>query len=169
MNTQVDLSSRISARAVLTGVFSTFAFMMLFLSLIAAFGIWDLRLSELTASGPLFWILASASWVASLFLGSLIATSSSRAQTTRDGVLNAIATWAGSCLMFGFVIEWLAPTMLQMLLIDATTQFFLLGFVADVVGLGVGILGGVMGARFEMSQHPVEEKNELKSMEPVHA
>ena len=169
MKNHLDPASRISFRAVSIGVFSTFAFMLLFMLLIAAFGIWDLRLSELTASGLFFWILASAIWIVSLFLGSFIASTASRAQTISDGTLNAVATWAGSCMFLGFIIEWLAPTILQMLLVDATVQFFLIAFVADIVGLGFGVLGGVMGARFELKQLPVEANEKLTPMEPVHA
>ena len=149
MKNQTDLSSRISVRAVAAGSMVALSFMFLSLSLIAALGIWNYNLNELSNVGTSFWISTTIAWSISLYLGGFVASLSTRPQNTTEGALNAIAACCASYLLFGTGFLFFAPTALESLLMSATPQFFLRAFLGDALAFIVGVYGGVVGVHFE--------------------
>ncbi|MDO9181287.1 MAG: hypothetical protein Q7U04_02710 [Bacteriovorax sp.] len=149
MKSRIDFSSRISVRAVIAGIMVSISFMLLSLALMAALGIWNYNLNELSSAGSAFWISATLAWAMSLYCAGLVAALGSRSKNSIKGVLNALAASCGSYLLFGMTFLLFAPGPLDSLLSAANPQFFLRGFLGDVFAFGAGIYGGVVGARFE--------------------
>lgn len=149
MKNQTDFSSRISVRAVTAGMMISFTSMILLMSLVAALGLWDFYLDEMAHAGTAFWLAMSVSWAISMFVAGFVASLAARSQSSTEGVLNALAACSGSFLFFGFVSLFLAPRVVVSLLNMATPQFFLRGFMVDLIGFAVGVYGGVFGVHFE--------------------
>lgn len=161
MKNQTDFSSMISVRAVTAGIMASLCFMFLSLALIAALGIWNYNLNELTTLGPAFWISVTISWALSLYFAGLISALASRSRGTMEGALNALAACCGSYLFFGMIFLFFAPNALDSLLAIATPQFFLRVFLGDVFAFAVGIYGGTVGAQVERHTE-VTYRNEKK-------
>lgn len=149
MRNQINFGSRISVRAVVTGVMVAVASMFLLMSLIAAFGIWNYNLNELVIATPSFWVSTTLAWIVSLYVGGLIASVGARSQTPVDGMLNAVAVCSGSYLLFGTAFLLFAPSSLDVLLSTATPQFYLRAFFGDLAAVIMGTYAGVVGAHFE--------------------
>jgi hypothetical protein len=149
MKNQTDFSSRIGVRAVTAGIMTSTAIMFLSLSLIAALGLWNFNLNELTSAGTPFWISVSIAWVISLYFSGLVASLSFRPQNNLEGILNAFASCCGSYLFCVFGFLFFAPGALETLLISESPQFFLRAFLGNSLAFALGLYGGVVGVHFE--------------------
>lgn len=149
MKNQTDFSSRIGVRAVTAGVMTSISFMLMSLSLIAALGIWDYNLNEITTNSAAFWISTTIAWVMSLYFAGLVASLGARSQSKIEGALNAIAACCGTYLLFCMGFLLFAPSALDAILSTANPQFYLRTFLGDVIAFAFGIYGGVVGVNFE--------------------
>jgi hypothetical protein len=147
--TTVSYQSRICVWPVIAGIMLTLASMFFFMSLAAALGIWTYRPEELPMLGPKFWTVASLAWTASVFLGTFLAAMSTRSKEFKDGLLNAITTWAGSYLLFGGIALSIVESNLNALLGAPTVGLFWHGFLGDVMALCGGVSGGLLGTYVE--------------------
>lgn len=149
MNNQTDFSSRVSIRAVVTGVMVSLSFMILAFSLIAALGIWSYNVNELSSSRVAFWISATIAWVFSLYFAGVVSAFSARSQSSTEGALNAIASCCGSYLVLIVGFLYFAPSILEALLSTADQQFFLRLFLGNILAFSFGIYGGIVGVHLE--------------------
>ncbi len=94
----IQFPSRLSFRAVTAGISTVFALMALLMTFGAAVGGWALNMDELPRLPIGFWFLSAAAWVFSVYFGARLAVAASRSSGARDGVLQGITVWAGSCV-----------------------------------------------------------------------
>lgn len=155
---QADFPSRLSFRAIVAGSLSTFALMMLFLTLGGGLGLWNLDLSELPRQGAGFWIWAFASWIVSLFISSYVAASASRSVKDRDGALHGFIIWAASCVLGCALLAVTTGKIFGGLPGNVTSPMIFAVFVGDLIALGAALFGGIKGASYESQFKPTEEK-----------
>jgi hypothetical protein len=161
--------SRINAVAVIAGIVLTLATMFFCMSLAAALGYWSYRTDEIPLLGSQFWVVTSVAWTISVFVGTLCAALISRSLNMKDGVLNALTTWAGSYLLFGGITLTIADSNLRTLIGAPTVGLFWHGFIGDAIALIVGIGGGVLGTLWERSvarRRPVQRATQRPM--PIH-
>lgn len=149
MKDQIDFKSRISVRAVTTGIMVTLTSMFILTSLIAAFGIWNFNLNDLIFASPTFWVTITLAWIVSMYAGGYVSAVAARSRSVVEGMLNAVAVCCGSYLAFGFAFLLFAPAALDNLLNSASSQFYLRAFFGDAIAVAMGIYAGVVGAHFE--------------------
>lgn len=155
---QVNFSSRLSSRAIIAGVGSTFALMILSLALAGGLGFWSFDIAQLPMLDAGFWVWALTSWVASVYVGSYVAAISSRSTTKRDGRLHGFLTWAFACITGCALIAYAAGQIAGVL--SSTNPLLIFGaFIADLVALGAAILAGSSASRSE-EKAEAREKNE---------
>lgn len=158
-DSQIDFPSRLSARAVTAGVFSTFALMILFMSLAGGLGLWRFDLFELPQLGTGFWILAFAGWIVSIFASSYIASVVGRAKSPWQGALYGFITWSVACVLGCLLLAIAAGKIFGGILSGETTPAMLWGmFIGDVLAIGAAVLGGIQGAYCEAKYVLTERK-----------
>jgi hypothetical protein len=143
------VKSRINAVSAIAGVILTLAIMFFCMSLAAALGYWSYQRDEMQELGPKFWTIASEAWALSVFCGSFVATLSARATSMKDGLLNAVTTWAASYLLFGGIALSIVQSNFNALLGAPTVGLFWHGFFGDAFALCGGLAGGVIGVLLE--------------------
>lgn len=143
------VKSRINAVSAIAGIILTLAIMFFCMSLAAALGYWSYQRDEMQELGPKFWTIASEAWVFSVFCGSFVATLSARATSMKDGLLNAVAAWAASYLLFGGIALSIVESNFNALLGAPTVGLFWHGFFGDAFALCGGLAGGVVGVIVE--------------------
>ncbi len=148
MKNQTDFSSRIGVRAVVAGMMAALTSMLLLMFLIAALGIWNFNLNEVTSAGPLFWTATSVAWVISMYLAGFVASVGARAQGNIEGTLNAVAACSASYLMSGLFFLLFASNALDSVLSSGNSQFYLRIFLGETIAFAVGIYGGMVGAHY---------------------
>lgn len=149
MLNQTNLASRIGVRGVVAGILTSSALMLLFMSFIAALGLWNFRIREIFNLDTRFWVSTCIAWSISLFIGGFMAASGAKAETTSEGVFNSLAACSGTFLLLIITILYFTPTGLMILLHNASQSLYAKGFTVGFIGLVFGVLGGVAGARFE--------------------
>jgi hypothetical protein len=99
-------SNRISVRAVGTGILTVLASMFLFTTLGAALGIGTLDFNEIPTMGNAFWDFSFIAWAVSIYFGARVSVAAAGFPALRDGIIQGIATWAGSnvivCVILSF-------------------------------------------------------------------
>lgn len=153
-SSNVYLSSRLSSRAVLAGTISTFALMILFMILAAAFGLWSFNLSDLRRAGVGFWLWGFSAWILSLYISSYVTAIASRSITRRDGALHGFIIWATVSVFGGIFLGAIDASAFR----SMTPTMFWLTFFADLIALGAAVYGGVQGSAAELEAEDIEER-----------
>src|SRR5437868_5263912 len=98
MNQDLALSrSRVSARAIISGVLVTFALLLTLLSLCAGIGIWNYNIMEFgTDNARGLWMGAFASWIVSVYVGSYVSSMTACSNDKIGGMLHGLDTWGAS-------------------------------------------------------------------------
>lgn len=159
--TRINFPSRLSSRAIIAGVGSTFALMILSLALAGGLGLWSFDITELPTSGPVFWVWVLSSWVVSIYISSYVAAISSRSTTGRDGRLHGFLTWAFACVTGCALIVYYGGALMPspMLTFGA--------FIADLIALGGAIIAGGSAARSENKAETREDKEASLRKRPL--
>lgn len=163
---QIDFSSRISVRALASGVVATLALMILFATLGDGLGIWHLDLGELPEMGGGFWTFAFLAWIISTYIGAIVAAVVSRSESPKDGVLHGLMTWAGACLAGCGLLAFFTGLPVGGALTHASRGMFWGSFVSDLIALAAGILGGMNGAQYEAKTIAPDERAERTKAAP---
>ncbi|MFA6236906.1 MAG: hypothetical protein WC635_06220 [Bacteriovorax sp.] len=158
MKNQTHFASRIGVRAVVAGMMTTSALLLLIMFLVAALGLWNFRLRELPFLSATFWMASSMALTVSIFAGGLMAASGSRSSTISDGIINALVVCSGCYLFFSFVFVYFASNALMLILESVTPDFFLKIFMVCLTGFIAAVLGGIGGVRYEQKIER-QEKN----------
>ena len=152
LTSKVDLASRMSARAIVAGVFSSLALMIMFMALGAGFGLWNYDLNGFLRMDSGLWLYTFVAWAISLYISGYIAALASRSSATRDGNLHGLVTWAvASVLTCAFLFSNTGGLVFSQL----THPFYFAAFLGDVIALAAAMAGGAAGTKSEMI---IEEK-----------
>lgn len=146
-NSILHPACRLSVRAVAGGVFVTLSIFLTLLALIAGFHVWNFDLSELPTLTMGFWISVFFAWCFAVFSGGLVSSLSLLPRGALNGILNAVATWAASCVFITTVL---------VLFTSETFNFtrdqyseggpFWLVFFGNTAAFGMSILAGRISA-----------------------
>lgn len=158
-NGRMDFSSRLSARAIVAGTILVFAQMILFLSIVGAFGLWRYDFTNMSQLGLGFYFLAYTAWIVSLFVGGCVAAFVSRSASPLDGALHGLVLWASACVSGCLFLAMMTGSVFGGFLSGETTTGTLWGvFLVNVVALSASIIGGYAGSRAEAKAESTEEK-----------
>lgn len=160
-HSQLDFPSRLSARAIIAGVFSASAVMTLCMALAGGFNLWTMDLWGLATYGTAFWIWAFVSWGISMFAGGYISSLASRSVTRVDGLLHGFVTWACTCVLT--TIGIVTGGVFALTLPQATAPNILWGiFISNVVALVTSLYGAHQGIRIEKKAEHKEAREHLQ-------
>lgn len=157
--------SRISLFSVAAGAVLTLALMFMLMSLAAALGFWNYRPDDLPIPEKQFWTIASLAWTTSVFLGSIFVVILASSQQMKDGIVNAIATWAVSYLFFGGVSLAAANMHRNALSIWAIPEasIYWQCFAGDAAAFFLAIAGAVLGTYIERGYFRKKSKVEQQT------
>lgn len=152
---RVDLASRISARAIVSGTLVALAGLGLLLAMIGIYAQpFGVHAVEHLGFGTYLW--AFLSWLAAICAGTFVAVRVGRARRPRDGALYGVVTWAAACVTGAVLLcTWymaavgvgiVTPAFGEALLRQDTFAGF---FAADIVALAGAFLTGTLAARTE--------------------
>lgn len=162
MKNYKESSNKISMRATIAGAMISFCFMFLALSLLSSLGIWDHKIHTLASASTAFWILASLSWMLSLYFAGFIAALSSHAKSNTAGALNALVACCGSSIVLIVALAFFAPKSIIQLLNFANLSFFRNIFWGNLLAFSTGVYGGVAAVHFK--QRTVETFKSERSL-----
>jgi hypothetical protein len=159
MPNELNLSNRLSARAIAAGVVSVFALMILFMLLAAALGFWNFDVTEIDSLGTGFWLWSFAAWIVSNYLGAYTASIASRSTESSNGMLQGFVIWASVSVIGMVFIGIVSGSIFSGVLLPAPSEFVLWGaFACDFIALGSAFRGGVSGSIREMRAQASEER-----------
>ncbi len=145
-------SSRISARAIVAGVLSSYAVFFLFMVLAAGFGLWHFRVSEVPQLGAGFNAWSLVFWIVSVFVGSAIAAMSAQTITAKDGILHGFVTWA-SAMVLGCVFMASLGAQAMGAMAAQIPRAVYVGAFFLTLGAALGaMIGGYVGFRAEVAE-----------------
>jgi len=153
-------TSRQYIQPIVIGVVSTFALMILSMSLAASLGLGEFTFSQLPSLGAAFWGWVTISWAASLYIGARLAIATGASRARNERVLLGFLTWA-SCsiltvlflnyaygdIVFGDTLEDFRPN-----------GMIWSGFLANFAALGTSIAAGLVKRRASSSHGNVVER-----------
>jgi hypothetical protein len=145
----VDLASRLSARAILAGVFLALASMRVLMALGGGLGLWRFRPGMTPHDfGVGFWVCAFIAWAVSLFFGGLLAAIAGRCRLRRDGIVQGVTTWAVATVVARIAVV-LVSRILGFAPITSAVGLFWGMFFIEVIALVAAVLGALAGVRSE--------------------
>ncbi|MGZ3696419.1 MAG: hypothetical protein ACXVBL_19225 [Bdellovibrionota bacterium] len=161
---RMDLQSRISARAVIAGVVSSFAMMFLLATFAGGLGFWEFNVSGPPQLNSGFWLSSSLAWIFSSFCGAFIAAFVGRTESERDGILYGFIAWASSCVLGCSVVALATGDVFGNSLTGVTEAALFSTFFGNILALGASFVGGQQGARYEakIAQLEVDRNNEQR-------
>lgn len=154
---RTDFSSRVSIRAIASGVLVTFSAMLLLMLLAGGMGVWGFDLSKIPQMGAVFWAWSFISWGLSLYASGYIVAIVSRSANQFDGIVHGILVWATSCFLGSIFLLVFAGNLLANLPENLASPILWGFFVADLTALGTAVVGGVNGATSEAKIEAQEE------------
>ncbi len=157
------IENRIQLVSVISGFLVTLAFLFFSMSLSAAFGYWSYKPEQDVMVNNQFWNVASVGWIVSVFLGCFVSATAAKPVEFRNGILNALTTWAASCLFFGGISMRIADPNLQAFLLTPTRVLFWHGFISDAAALGVAIFAAILAVYIERLKIRVEKEVDVFS------
>jgi hypothetical protein len=167
------LTSRVSARAVTSGVAITLAvgtMLMLFAGVFGLLPTGNFDAESMRRLGAGFGVWTLVSWILAAFVGAWLAAVIGRSKERRDGLLHGVVTWAltmlaGGLLVWTRLIVALAVGLVtrEMLMAMRTNGLYVGLFLAYVLTLVASLAGGAFGARVESR---TVERRPLVTREP---
>ena len=160
-NSSLFQDNRIRMRSSFFGVVITIAMFFFFLSAFEALGLWATDLSGAPIGDGRAFLATSLAWIIALFIGALCTVLSIRTYSLWNGLLNALAVWSGSYLLYIFLIGGFSVSFEPS---SFLTRLFWNGFTTDVLSLASAAAGGIIGVRMER-RRPVQ--TEISAHETV--
>ena len=158
---KIDLTSRVSVRAVAAGVISSLALMVMFMSLSAGLGLWTNDLNGFLRMDTGLWLYTFIAWGISLYIGAYVSAVASRSTTGRDGNLHGFVTWAASAV---FLFAFMFSATDGLIFTDLSHAFYFGAFLCDMIALAAAMAGGANGAKSEMILDD-KEKERIRILE----
>lgn len=166
MNNGTDISviteNRIRMRASISGVVITIAMFFFFLSAFESFGLWATDLTGAPIGEGRAFLATSLAWIIALFIGAFSAVLSIRTFSFSNGLLNALAVWSGSYLVYLFLIGGFGITLEPSSLLS---RLFWNGFTSDVLSLVAAAAGGMLGVRMERRRPAITDTEARETLE----
>jgi hypothetical protein len=146
---RIDFQSRISARAIVAGVVSSYALLFLFATLAGGLGFWEFSLSGPPQLNNGFWITSSIAWILSSFGGAFVAATVGRSESVRDGALHGVVAWASACVLGASLFSATSGDVFGNTLTGATPAALFSTFFGNALALVASLAGGRRAARYE--------------------
>ena len=145
-------NSRISARAIVAGVLSSYALFFVFMLLAAGFGLWRFRISEIPVLGAGFNIWSLISWIVSVGIGSTVAAISAQTITAKDGMLQGFVTWAAATVIGCFFLAAIGTNAMGMMAARIPRGVYFGVFFLTLGAILGAMIGGYIGFRSETAE-----------------
>jgi len=163
MSTQNELTRGLSTGAVVAGVFSVFALMILFMFLAGGFELWKFDLREIDRLGLGFWMWSFVAWAISNYFGAYTAGVAAPAKGSGNGMLHGFVVWAIASVVGMMFVGIITGSIFNGLLLPVTSDFILWGaLVCDIIALGSAFRGGIGGSNKELTEPEPEPEPELR-------
>lgn len=160
---RVDLASRLSFRAIVSGAIFELAVFSALMVLGAGLGVWQfpgiLDAEAVRNAGGGVYVWGTASLAIAAFGGGFLASVAGRSPSARDGILHGVVTWATACFsgailscvwfMSALKVGLATTDVSTVLMASATMSGF---FIADALAFGAALVGGLFGARSEVKE-----------------
>ncbi len=156
-------TDRIKPVSVLAGILIILAINLFLMSFAAALGFWSFEAADIPELSRPFWLMAGFSWTVSVMIGSIVTVMAARVTNIKDAILNSLAAWAGSYIVFGGIALSIAESTVDVLFNYRPPGLFWQGFLSDAIALGATFAGAWLGVAFERPEHSVaDEKKRVR-------
>lgn len=156
---QFDLPSRLSARGIIAGILVTLVVFSFLMVIAGGFGLWSfgpLDAAAVERMSPGVGIWAAIAWPISNLIGGFVASASSFSPARRGGLLEGVATWAGSFLLGVFLacLWYMSAIESRLATPDAFIGVSSIGaswgiFFSMIFAFVAAVYGGLVGSRQE--------------------
>lgn len=158
---RVDLASRLSFRAIVSGAIFELSVFAVLMVLGAGLGAWQypgiLDAEAVQNVGGGFYVCVTASLAIAAFGGGFLASVAGRSSTARDGILHGVVTWATACFSGAILgcIWFMSALSVGLATSDVAAPLAasapMIGFfIADALAFAAALVGGLFGARSEV-------------------